>query len=242
MRLDLYLTPVLLDKASLEQKTVVIIDVLRATTTICAALAAGARGVIPVAEPGEAAELRTKLGADVTVLAGERGGVKIENFALGNSPMEQTAETVGQRFVILTTTNGSGLFPRSASAALVIAAALANVSAVAARVASENRDTVIVCAGTEGAFSIEDTLCGGMLVHYLSAGGEPPIDMNDAASIALLLYRTNKQAVRATIEQGEHARFLAELGFADDIRIASDVDAVPLVPVLRDGRLVVDTG
>ncbi|MEW5995692.1 MAG: 2-phosphosulfolactate phosphatase, partial [Candidatus Zixiibacteriota bacterium] len=97
MNVDLYLTPMPFTRASLEKRTVVIIDVLRFCTSVCAALTAGARGVIPTVGPGEAGEMWSKLGADLAVLAGERGGRKIENFELGNSPPEFTAETVGEK-------------------------------------------------------------------------------------------------------------------------------------------------
>lgn len=242
MRIDLLLTPLPLDRAGLEDKAVVVIDVLRSTTSICAMLQGGARGVIPTAGPGQAVDMWGKLGSDMAVLAGERNGVKVENFAFGNSPAEFTDLTVRGKYVVTTTTNGTPVFGQAAGAAVVLTGALVNMSALARRVAGENRDTVIVCSGREGGFSIEDTLCGGMLIDRLKQEAGGPVVLNDAASLALLLFETNRASIRESIETGEHARFLKSIGFGGDVELATRVDSMPVVPVLRDGRLVLDQG
>ena len=238
MNIDLYLTPMPLNRANLENKTVVIIDVLRFCTSTCAALTVGAKGVIPTAGPGEAVEMWTKLGGDVAVLAGERGGLKIENFSLGNSPAEFTEESVGGRFIVMTTTNGAGVFSKTYNADLVICCALVNVSRVAAGIAETDRNLAIICSGQEGGFSIEDTICGGMLIHLLTTEHKKEVTLNDAGSLALLLYQTNWTTIKKAIQQGEHARHLAELGFAGDVEIAAGIDTMPVLPVLKEGRLV----
>ncbi|MFZ1685091.1 MAG: 2-phosphosulfolactate phosphatase [Candidatus Zixiibacteriota bacterium] len=240
MHVDLYLTPLPFTKADLDGRTVVVIDVLRACTSICAALLAGARGVIPTDGPGEAGDMRLKIGADMTVVAGERDGVKLESFNFGNSPSEFTRESVGGKYVVMTTTNGTTILSRSFKSDPVFAAGLVNVSKVAERVARVNRDVVVVCSGQDGGFSIEDTICGGMLIHLLSTAHQKQVTVNDAGSLALLLYRTNKTAIKQTLEQGEHGRFLTSLGFGRDVETAADVDSMPVVPILRDGRLVLD--
>jgi 2-phosphosulfolactate phosphatase len=240
MKIDLYLTPVPFGKATVEGKTVVVIDVLRSSTSICAALTSGAKGVIPTPGPGEAGEMWSKIGSDMAVLAGERNGVRIENFQLGNSPAEFTEETVGGKFVVMTTTNGTAQFARTYNASPVLSAALVNISGVAERVASEDNDVVIACAGRENHFSIEDTICGGMLVHLLQERYGKVIEQNDASSLALLLYRTNADRIPQAIRESEHGRFLASIGFAEDVDTASAVDSMNVLPVLRDGRLVLE--
>lgn len=240
MEIDLFLTPLPLVRADLENRTVVIIDVLRFCTTTCAALAAGARGVIPTDGPGEAGEMRLKIGADMAVVAGERDGVKLESFNFGNSPAEFTKKTVGGKYVVMTTTNGTGNFSKAYKAGPVLAGAIVNVSKVAERIAREKKDLVIVCSGHEGGFSIEDTICGGMIINQLATTHQMQTTLNDAGSLALLLYRTNKSALRQTIEQGEHGRFLASIGFGGDVETASAVDSIPVLPVLKDGRLVLE--
>ena len=238
MNVQLLLTPHTLDYVELEGKTVVVIDVLRSSTTICASLLAGARGVIPVAEPGEAGELRAKLGPDASVLAGERGGVKIENFQFGNSPTEFTPESVSGKSVILCTTNGTRVFGMASHAALVFSGALVNASVVAEAVATADVDTVIVCSGREGGFSIEDTLCGGLLIDRLTHKHGRRLVLNDAAALARLLYQERKDALKDAIAQGEHGRYLAGLGLAGDVELCSRVDSMSVIPVLKDGRLV----
>ncbi|MDH4155703.1 MAG: 2-phosphosulfolactate phosphatase [candidate division Zixibacteria bacterium] len=238
MKIELYLTPVPLLKADLNNKAVVVIDVLRSSTSVCAALWAGARGVIPTDGPGEAGEMWAKLGGDMAILAGERHGVKIDNFQLGNSPAEFTRQAVGGKFVVMTTTNGTAVYIRTRNASPVICGGLVNISKTAERLSRDVDDVAIACTGNEGSFSIEDTVCGGMLIHTLATRYDRKLDLNDAASLALLLYRSNKSAVKRTIEQGEHGRYLASIGFAGDVEIAANVDSMPVLPVLRDGRLV----
>lgn len=238
MKIALFLTSVPVDKTELEGYNVVVIDVLRATTSICAALAAGARGVVPTATSGEAGDMRAKVGPESVVLAGERNGVKIEGFELGNSPAEFTPDAVDGKLVIMTTTNGTLALRRAAGGKMLLAGSLVNVSTVAEAVAEDGRDLMVVCSGREGHFSIEDTICGGMLIHQLVTRHGREVELNDAGSLALLLYRTNKSAIRQAIAQGEHGRFLTSLGFSGDVQMATDVDSLPILPVLRDGRLV----
>jgi 2-phosphosulfolactate phosphatase len=236
----LYLTPVPFKRANLTDKTVVVVDVLRCTTSVCAALIAGSKGVIPTAGPGEATDMRAKIGSDMAVLAGERNGAKIEGFQLGNSPSEFTPESVGGKFVVMTTTNGTTAFVEAHNGGVVLSCGLTNISCVAARAAQEKRDMVIVCAGRDGHFSIEDTICGGMLIHILETEHKVQISVNDAGALALLLYRNNQKTMKETIAQGEHARFLMSIGFGRDVETASAVDSMPVLPVLADGRLILD--
>ena len=238
MNVQLLLTPFPLNKAELEKKTVVVIDVLRSSTSICASLLAGARGVIPTEGPGEAGEMWTKLGPDNAVLAGERAGVKIENFQYGNSPAEFTSDTVNHKTVILCTTNGTGIFGRVTKAERVISAAIVNASTVSAALAADGKDLVMVCGGREGGFSIEDTICAGLLIDQLrTAHGFAPV-LNDAAHLSYLLYDNNRNSLRDTIASGEHGRFLATIGLETDVDICARVDSMAVLPVLKEGRLV----
>ena len=242
MDVELHFTPAPFVPGQASGRTVVVIDVLRATTSICYALRAGARAVVPVAEPGEAAELRSRLGTDLAVLAGERDGVRIDGFNLGNSPLEFTREAVADKVVVMTTTNGTATFQRAGKARLVLSAALVNISRVVERVAEEPNDLTIICAGRRGGFAIEDALCGGMLLHRLEHERGMRLSVNDAGMLALMLYRARQATIKQAILEGEHGRFLTGLGFARDVEAASQVDAVPVLPVLRDGRLTAVEG
>lgn len=238
MKVQLYLTPRPLDAAALENKTVVVIDVLRSSTSICAALLAGARSVIPTAEPGESGELWSKLGAENAVLAGERNGVKIDNFQYGNSPAEFTPEAVGDRHVVLCTTNGTGVFGKVGKASRVVSGGIVNLGRVGEVVAGWGNDVAVICSGRENGFSIEDTLCGGMLIDRLNNRHGCAVSLNDAGSLAQLMYREMGSNLVGAIAQGEHGRFLASLGFGDDVEMCSTADSMPVVPILEDGRLV----
>ena len=239
MEVRVYLTPPSSQgAATVEERTAVVIDVLRCSTSVCAALAAGARGVIPVRGIDEAVEMWTKLGSDMAVLAGERGGHKIENFQLGNSPLEFTPERVGGKLVVLTTTNGTAALIEGRRAAEVLAGAVVNISAVSQRVAAAGRPLTIICAGREGGFSIEDTIGAGMLIDQLASRHGIEIDADDAGSLALLLFRSSRTSLAQTIAQGEHGRYLRQMGYGADVEAAGQVDSLPVLPVLRDRTLV----
>ncbi|SYZ72695.1 conserved hypothetical protein [Candidatus Zixiibacteriota bacterium] len=240
MRAELFLVPSPIMEQRLAGKTLVLIDVLRASTTICQALKSEARAVIPVMEPGEAAEMRAKIGIETGVLGGERNGVKIDNFDLGNSPLEYTTDKVKGKTVILSTSNGTRGYSRAAGSKLIITGALVNISQVAQRAAGAGHDLVILCAGQDGDFSIEDTLCGGMMLHKLQSENKIELELNDAASLALLLYRSNMRSLKQTIARGEHGRFLKKIGFEKDVELAADIDAIPVLPILKDSRIVLE--
>ena len=238
MKIDLFLTAGPLTKKDVEGKAVVVIDVLRSSTSICAALENGARGVIPASGPGQAVEMWTKIGPDTAILAGERDGVKIENFSLGNSPSEFTPEAVEDKLVIMTTTNGTPIFEKAASAKLVLGCGIVNIGPVSETLAKAGYDLVIVCSGRQGGFSLEDTFCGGMLIDQVQVNYGLRPELNDAAALALLLYRSNRDHLARTIAEGEHGRYLKQIGFEADLETASRVDSIKVVPVLKDGRLV----
>jgi len=240
MRADLYMIPAMNAEKNLADKTLVMIDILRASTTICYALKAGAKSVIPVKETVEAMEMRQKIGVENSLLCGERDGVKIENFNLGNSPLEFTSEVVDGKHIILTTSNGTRTYGRAASSNLILTGAIVNVSTVTAAVAAAGKDLAVICAGHLGDFSIEDTICGGMLIHKLIADAKLNLDLNDAASLALLLYRSNSRALKETVAQGEHGRYLQKLGFGEDVSLAAEADSIPVLPVLKESRIVLD--
>jgi len=240
MHIDLYFLPGMTGEIHLVDKTLVLIDILRASTSICQALQAGASSVIPVEEPGEAAQLREQLGSQNALLAGERKGFKIDGFDLGNSPREFTADMVKDRIIVMTTTNGTRLYARAAKSPLAVTGAFVNIAAVVDRVAAEARDLVILCAGTEGDFSPEDTLCGGMLIDRLEhrLGSKPTC--NDAAVLARLFYDHNRDKLSEAVANGAHGRYLIEHGMGEDVVFAAKTDTIPVAPILNDHRIILE--
>jgi 2-phosphosulfolactate phosphatase len=204
-------------------KAVVVIDVLRACSTIVTALANGARTVIPIADVGEAGRLASNLDASAYVLGGERDALPIPDFPLGNSPREFTPEVVGGRTVILHSTNGAPVFPAAASAEAVVAGCLLNVSAVEHFLREAGQEAVLVCAGWKGRVSLEDTLCAGLLFHRL-CNGHCPDDASDAARLAFSLYETERHDLEGALARSQHGRRLAELGHSDDVRDCARLD------------------
>lgn len=225
--------------ADLKDRVAVVIDVLRATSTIASALQAGARRVQPVLTPEEARAVAAELGGRA-VLGGERGGLKIPGFDLGNSPLEYTPRAVSGRDVIITTTNGTRALHGAASAAVVCTAGFVNLTAVADFVHAGGRDVAVCCAGTHDQFSLDDGLCAGGLVAALVArSGAEPCDLGLALAE---VFRGGRQRIRQLLAACLHGRRLLNLGFAADLDLCAQLDAVPVVPVLVDGALVRSAG
>jgi len=204
----------------------VIVDVLRATTTLTQALANGARGVLPASSVEEAFDLKRRHPA--ALLCGEREGRKVDGFDLGNSPLEVTPAVVAGRTLIFASTNGSIAMRRAAGARRRLLAAFVNASAVVAALAGERR-VVIVCAGKLGRFALEDTLLAGWLcARLVERGGSP---RGPAARLVLALAPRDAGEVRALVQGASHGRYLRTLGpdYAADVEVASGLDTIDRV-------------
>ncbi|WP_420457039.1 2-phosphosulfolactate phosphatase [Rubrivirga sp.] len=240
MSLSVALHPGGLDPESLDGRAVVVVDVLRASTTIVTALANGARAVIPVADEGEAGRLAATLDREATVLGGERGGRQLAGFALGNSPSAYTPDAVAGRTVVLTTTNGTAALVRASGAARLAVGALVNAAAAAVwlgRALDDGLDATVVCAGWQGRVALEDALCAGLLVDRL-VGHDRAEPLDDGARIALGLYRGARDDLARALFGADHTRRLVALGAGDDVAACARLDTLDVVPVYRDRQLV----
>ena len=168
--LNVYALPQLADPKELAGGTTVVIDVLRATTVTVFALEAGAREVIPCLEVDEARQCARQLPPGQWVLGGERRGLAIRGFDLGNSPAEYTPDRVAGKSVVLTTTNGVRAMLHAREAESVLIAAFVNAAAVLGQLVGHQRVNVL-CAGTDGQYSGDDILLAGMLVERLDRFG-----------------------------------------------------------------------
>jgi 2-phosphosulfolactate phosphatase len=243
--LRVHLLPALVAPEMLAGRTAVVIDVLRATTTIVTALAAGAREVVPCLEVEEALQLAANSPNDC-VLGGERGGLRIEGFRLGNSPAEYLPEAVADKRVIFTTTNGTRAMIHCRQAHRVLIAAFVNFSATCRELASQPHID-IVCAGTDGNVTREDTLLAGAIVDDLVSGANGPTDdrstpafeLNDQAEIASDAWRaaigqlTGKSLLASEMRRSLGARNLIEIGQEHDIDLASQLDRYDLLVELN---------
>lgn len=222
-------------------KTAVVIDVLRATSVITTALANGASAVIPVATIEEAKLRYAACDPRQTLRGGERHALKIEGFDLGNSPLEYTKDRVGGKTVILTTTNGTCAINHVKCADGVVLACFRNVEMVAEQIMRlshhSSRDVAIVCAGTEGRFSMDDGLCAGMLIGSLRQKTE--VGMDDLGSLLSRFYAQNKENLRDALSDCFHLKRLVSLGFEDDVRFCLETNGVVIVPVFDGDKFVV---
>lgn len=237
MNLHVYLTPSEVSDGAFRGKAAVVIDVLRASTSIAYALGHGAEKVIPTASIEAAKRLASTLDRQATLLCGEREGKRINGFDLGNSPGEFAPDVVRGKTLIMTTTNGTESLVRLEGAREIVVCALANLSAVAEHVRGEP-ELHVVCAGRVGRFSIEDTVCAGFLVARLREMGAPPSTSDDGAAAAERLYHLHRSDLLRCLAESSHGRYLAEIGFGGDLEICARADALATAPVVREGRIV----
>ena len=224
--------------ADVQGKVVAVIDVLRASTTIAVALANGARSVVPFETPDEAIMRARDLGRGTVLLAGERRNVPIEGFDLGNSPLEFTPDKVSGRTIFITTTNGTRALTGLQGARDVVVASYVNHSAVTAmlRAAARESDILIVCAGEEGHFSLEDGACAGRYVRTIT-DQNPSITTNDAGLACALIDRTYGDNIAKIFEDSIHGQALAEAGFGADLVACAALDSQPVVPIYQDKQI-----
>lgn len=202
----------------------VVIDVLRATTTVVSALAAGCDGVTPV---GDVEQARALAGAGGALLAGERGGLPPDGFDLGNSPADFTAERCAGRPVVLTTTNGTRAVHRCLAGKALWAAAFVNAEATArALVESGAEDVLLVCAGSGGELAADDVAAAGCVAGSLALlGAATP---GDGARVAAALFDTWKHDLRGLLRRSLSGRKLSAVDLAADIDDCARVDTLPL--------------
>jgi 2-phosphosulfolactate phosphatase len=222
---------------SLAGVTAIVLDVVRASTTIVAALAGGARAVVPVATPDEARAFDRQEAAGPVLVGGERGGAPPPGFDHGNSPAEYTAERVQGRTVVFTTTNGTRALLALAGARRVAVAGFVNAAAAARWAAAEPGDVLLVCAGERGRFCLEDAVCAGLLVSRLAPSGRP---LSDAARAARVLWERYGADLDAMLVDAAWAQVLVGQGRGTDLPLCVALDVHGVVPVLRRGALVAD--
>ena len=232
MKIGVYFTLPEVDPSALAGTTVVVVDPIRATTSIVEALAHGAGGIYPTGSTEDAVRLAASLGREDTLLCGERKGIKVEGFDLGNSPGEFTEEAVGGMKLVMSTTNGTRALPTAAEAEREGVCAFANLSAVAAAVSADD-EVIILCAGREDRFAIDDALCAGYVVQKLVEAADEEPDLDDSAQAAKALAE-GLTLSRELLEHSAAGRATAEIGLADDLDICSDIDRHDIVPVVHD--------
>jgi 2-phosphosulfolactate phosphatase len=237
------LEPCARDGADFAGVTAVVIDAIRATTTIVAALAAGAREVVPFATADEVRAEAARRPAGSYVTCGERLGERIEDLDLNNSPPAMTAGTVGERSLLLTTTNGTRAILDALEADEVLVAAMTNRSAVVRRAVAPGRRIAFVTAGTVGTVAAEDVLVAGACLEAMAgAPGGEGYHLEDSARLALAAWRDARDCLPETFRGTWGGAFITGLGLDEDLSACCAVDTTDVVPVVRGRPPVVTAG
>lgn len=234
--IDVFFSVQSFQEEELRGKSAVIIDVLRASSTIITALSNGARKVIPVADMSDAMKIATTMDQKDYLLCGEKNGQKIEGYHLGNSPAEYTPEVVSGKTLIFNTTNGTKAIKKASLANQIYVGTFLNQQSILEAIAEHDDEVILVCSGWQGRLSIEDTLFAGSLIHHLS-GGQLPDTAKDGAKVAFGLYEKYKHDLLGTINKSDHAKRLAELVPNGDISFCCKVNEFNVLPGMRDGIL-----
>lgn len=242
--LNVFALPSLVSPDELAGSTAVVIDILRASTTMIHALEAGASAIVPCLEVEEAREVASRFPPGEAVLGGERKGIRIDGFDLANSPTEYTPASVGGRTVVFTTTNGTRALSRCRTAATVYIGAFVNATAVARRLMAVEQ-IHLVCAGTAGQYSRDDVLFAGMLVERLQRLSGLPYQLNVQALTArenwvssfAVPYATGAEPLdpdllAAELRKSVAGRNVVAIGREEDIQTAAQIDRFTSVPQL----------
>lgn len=245
-QLNVHYLPQFVAEHELAGSTVVVVDLLRASTTICHALAARARDVVPFVEIADTAKEAARYDRAEIVLGGERGGQPIEGFDLGNSPAEYTADIVFDRRILFTTTNGTRALEHARLAKRAVVGALVNLSAVVESITGAERIDIL-CAGTGGHVTREDILAAGAMVHRLLENSllkdGDALETNDSAQRARGEWEELLAGARASgreipeqvvmeLRETQGGKNLLEIGMDEDLVVCSQIDALSVVPEL----------
>ncbi len=217
----------------LRGKTAVVIDVLRASSTIATALHNGAKGIIPVADMAAATKIAQNLDSPYYLLCGEKNGEKIEGYDLGNSPLEYTPETVEGKTIILNTTNGTKALMRCSLAKEVMTGSFLNMGSLLGEL-KKKEEIVLVCAGWRGRLSLEDLLCAGHIIYELTEGRLPD-NARDGAKVAFGLYEKFGNDIEGTVQSSNHAVRLRGIVGVDDIAFCCNVSTMDVLPIMNEG-------
>ncbi|MEP6832972.1 MAG: 2-phosphosulfolactate phosphatase [Gemmatimonas sp.] len=239
MRIDVLLGDALPTPAEVAGKVVVVIDVLRAATTVVTALANGARAVIPFDSVDEPAVFAKQYERNEIRLAGERKMLRIPGFDLGNSPAEYTPTAVKGRTILYSTTNGTVALLSTIGARVCYFAAFINCAATVAAVRALTKsegDVLIVCAGHEKRSTLEDITCAGRMARGI-ARGKTAVVWGDGARSAVLIERRFVSDMSRLASEATHARALTAAGFDSDVQACFALDTQPLVVAFHERQL-----
>jgi len=243
MYIDTVFTPLeLTSRGDISNKTIIVIDVLRATTTIAYALL-GCSKIIPVETIEDAIFLSQKYARNEILLAGERFCLKPESFDLGNSPGEYIKDKIQEKTIIFSTTNGTRALKLAQNAKFITTAAFVNASACADKVFNANNDVLILCAGRSNKTTKEDSACAGLIAKLLTEKcieNSINFELSDASDIALKYYDYYKDDIPGLLKSAEAGKNLIEVNLEKDIKDCSMIDAISIATEYKDGFIKIN--
>lgn len=234
MKIDIIISASDIKKEKIENKTVVVIDILRATSVITTAMNNGCKGVIPVLTVEEASSI-VRNSKEEFMLGGERNALKIEGFHYSNSPLEYTRESIQGKTLVMTTTNGTKAIKGCIGASNILIGAMVNAKATAKKILEINKDVVIVNAGTYGEFSIDDFLCSGYIIDCVLEGLQS--ELSDIAITSHYIYKNNED-IYSFIKYASHYKRITELGLEADLEYCCRKDIIDIVPEYINGTII----
>lgn len=236
MKVDVAFLPKDIAQGDLSGTVCIVLDVFRATTSIVTAIANGCEAIVPVVSLEKAHEAAKKLGT--VLMAGERKSIKIDGFDFGNSPFEFSSDKVKNQQIVMTTTNGTVAIQAATGAFYTLIGSFNNAEAVCRKAQAYGKNILIVCAGTDRTFSLEDSLCAGLLVEILSSSGQHKVELNDAARGAGVMYQAAKDHVVDVAIQSRNGQRLVELAKESEVEYCLRKNIVNVVPAYKDHRIV----
>lgn len=234
-KLETCFTPVLFEPGLHEGSTVVIIDILRATSSICTAFEHGAESIIPVAGVEEARAYK-KLGY---LVAAERDGIILDFADLGNSPFNFSRENIQGKTIVYSTTNGTGIIRMSSSAGLIVIGSFLNITSLCDWLITRNENVLLFCAGWKNKFNLEDTICAGAFAERLLNSSQYST-ICDSTIAAVDLWSVAKKDLRGYIEKAAHRNRLKKNGLDDCIDFCLTADYTKKIPYIKNNILVSD--
>ena len=229
MKLDVLFSPVQADELFFTGKTTVVIDVLRASSTIITALTNGAKEIVPVGTVEFAVKVSGGIFGGQTLLGGERNTKKIEGFALGNSPSEYTKEIVSGKSIVFYSTNGSRAIVKAKYSANLFVCSFNNLSVLAKHLKKLNGDVIILCSGNNNLFNLEDSVCAGMLVNEFVTV-DKKVELTDSSISAMSLYKSFGKNIFKMLSETDHGRLLIDNGFKDDLIDCAELNNTEVIP------------
>ena len=238
MKVDIAFLPKDTTKMDLADTVCIVLDIFRATSSIVTAFANRCNTIIPVYSVEDATHIARQIGP--VLLAGERKSIRIDCFDFGNSPSEFSSDKVKGQTIIMTTTNGTVAIRSTERAHSTLIGSFLNSKAVCQQAIDQGKDILIVCAGTDGFFSLEDALCAGLLVRLLA--DQDDMHLTDSARCALLMYEATKIENKLTqaAVKSRNGKRLYDMNLTDDILYCLQTDKFNIVPHYTEGKILVN--